>query len=96
MQSLSADAGHQASYSFLHLLLRAKWDADAVSDDVLEYARRALGEGGILAVDETGFMKTGEKSVGASRRLTSALRAGGGLQYACLARLLVSVKVDVA
>nr|WP_249347744.1 transposase [Corallococcus exiguus] len=46
---LSEDAGYRAPYVFQHLLLRAKWDADAVRDDVLEYARRALGEGGILA-----------------------------------------------
>ncbi|RKI50943.1 transposase [Corallococcus sp. AB049A] len=52
------------------MLLRAKWDADAVRDDVLEYARRMLGEGGILAVDETGFLKKGEKSVGVARQYT--------------------------
>ncbi|WP_404369207.1 IS701 family transposase [Corallococcus coralloides] len=67
---LSEDAGHRAPYAFQHLLLRAKWDADAVRDDVLEYARRALGEGGILAVDETGFLKKGEKSVGVARQYT--------------------------
>nr|WP_255651350.1 IS701 family transposase [Corallococcus sp. AS-1-12] len=50
--------------------MRAKWDADAVRDDVLEYARSALGEGGILAVDETGFLKKGEKSVGVARQYT--------------------------
>ena len=67
---LSEDAGHRAPYAFQHLLERAKWDADAVRDDVLEYARRALGEGGILAVDETGFLKKGEKSVGVARQYT--------------------------
>ncbi|RKH49910.1 IS701 family transposase [Corallococcus sp. AB050B] len=67
---LSEDAGHRAPYAFQHLLLRAKWDADAVRDDVLEYARRALGEGGILTVDETGFLKKGEKSVGVARQNT--------------------------
>ena len=45
---LSEDAGHQVPDVFRHLLLRAKWEADAVHDDVLESARRALGEGGIL------------------------------------------------
>ncbi|WP_141619890.1 transposase, partial [Myxococcus sp. AB036A] len=65
---LSEDAGHGAPYAFQHLLLRAKWDADAVRDDVLEYARRSLGEGGMLAVDETGFLKKGDKSVGVARQ----------------------------
>lgn len=67
---LSEDAGRRAPYAFQHLLERAKWDADAVRDDVLEYARRALGEGGILAVDETGFLKKGAKSVGVARQYT--------------------------
>ncbi|WP_141621949.1 IS701 family transposase, partial [Myxococcus sp. AB036A] len=43
---------------------------DAVRDDVLEYARRSLGEGGMLAVDETGFLKKGDKSVGVARQYT--------------------------
>lgn len=67
---LSEDAGHGAPYAFQHLLLRAKWDADAVRDDVLDYARRSLGEGGVLAVDETGFLKKGDKSVGVARQYT--------------------------
>jgi len=67
---LSEDAGHRAPYAFQHLLERAKWDADAVRDDVLEYARRALGEGAILGWDETGFLKRGEKSVGLARQYT--------------------------
>ncbi|RYZ18039.1 MAG: IS701 family transposase [Myxococcaceae bacterium] len=67
---LSEDAGHRAPYNFQHLLLRPKWDADAVRDDVPEYARRELGEGGILTVDETGFLKKGEKSVGVARQYT--------------------------
>ncbi|XXF75157.1 transposase [Myxococcaceae bacterium GXIMD 01537] len=70
---LSQEAGHRAPYAFQHLLLRSKWDADAVRDDVLEYARRALGEGGILAVDETGFLKKGEKSVGVARQYTGTV-----------------------
>ncbi|NOJ79215.1 IS701 family transposase [Myxococcus xanthus] len=67
---LSEDAGHGAPYAFQHLLLRAKWDADSVRDGVLEYARRSLGDGGVLAVDETGFLKKGDKSVGVARQYT--------------------------
>ncbi|RKG66916.1 hypothetical protein D7V80_17980 [Corallococcus sp. CA054B] len=68
MWGLSEDARHRAPYDLL--LLRAKWDEDALRDEVLEYARRALGEGGILAVDETGFLKKGEKSAGVARQYT--------------------------
>src|SRR5437868_11131520 len=40
-----------------HLLARAGWDADAVRDDLIAYARENLGHpGGVLVVDETGFL----------------------------------------
>ena len=52
-----------------HLLARAGWDADAVRDDLLAYAVAHLGEpGGVLVVDETGFLKKGAKSVGVARQ----------------------------
>ena len=54
------------------LLNSAKWDADAVRDDLGEYVLEHLadGETGILAVDETGFLKKGEKSVGVALQYT--------------------------
>ncbi|NNB90525.1 hypothetical protein HI292_33820 [Corallococcus exiguus] len=67
MWGLSEDADHRAPHIFQHMLLRAKWDADAVRDDVLEYARR---EGGILAVDETGLLQRRDRSVGVARQYT--------------------------
>lgn len=50
----------------------AKWDAGAVRDDLREYVVEHLGdeETGILIVDETGFLKKGEKSVGVARQYT--------------------------
>jgi SRSO17 transposase len=50
----------------------AKWDADAVRDDLGEYVLEHLAdeETGILVVDETGFLKKGEKSVGVARQYT--------------------------
>jgi SRSO17 transposase len=55
-----------------HLLNDAHWDADAVRDDLREYVVERLGdeESGVLIVDETGFLKKGEKSVGVSRQYT--------------------------
>jgi SRSO17 transposase len=52
-----------------HLLARADWDADAVRDELLGYVRARLGHaGGVLVVDETGFLKKGTKSCGVARQ----------------------------
>ena len=54
-----------------HLLARADWDAEAVRDDLLGYVAEQLGEaGGVLIVDETGFLKKGAKSCGVARQYT--------------------------
>src|SRR4051794_28076170 len=52
-----------------HLLARADWDADAVRDDLIGYVGEHLGHpGGVLVVDETGFLKKGTKSCGVARQ----------------------------
>jgi SRSO17 transposase len=52
-----------------HLLARADWDADAVRDDLTRYVAEHLGgPGGVLVVDETGFLKKGTKSCGVARQ----------------------------
>jgi len=54
-----------------HLLARADWDADAVRDDLTRYVHEHLGDpGGVLIVDETGFVKKGTKSCGVARQYT--------------------------
>jgi SRSO17 transposase len=54
-----------------HLLARAKWDADAVRDDLRDYVVDAFGDpGAILVVDETGDVKKGVQSVGVQRQYT--------------------------
>jgi SRSO17 transposase len=41
-------------------LRHARWDADAVRDDLRAYAAEHLGaDGGVLVVDETGFLEKG-------------------------------------
>ncbi|MDQ4002011.1 MAG: IS701 family transposase [Actinomycetota bacterium] len=54
------------------LLNAAKWDADLVRDDLRDYVVGHLGDedSGVLIVDETGFLKKGEKSVGVARQYT--------------------------
>jgi SRSO17 transposase len=52
-----------------HLLARADWDADAVRDDLIGYVAEHLGDpGGVLVVDETGFLKKGTQSCGVARQ----------------------------
>ena len=55
-----------------HLLNDARWDPDIVRDDLREYVVEHLGDkrSGVLIVDETGFLKKGEKSVGVARQYT--------------------------
>lgn len=54
-----------------HLLNRAKWDADAVRDDIRTYVVDHLGdEEAVLAVDETGDLKKGTATVGVQRQYT--------------------------
>jgi len=70
MWGLSEEAGRTDPYGFQHLVRRGKWDQEAVRDEVRRYARERLGDGGVLAVDETGFLKKGEKSAGVARQYT--------------------------
>src|SRR5215210_2194882 len=55
-----------------HLLNDARWDPDAVRDDLREYVVEHLGDeaSGVLIIDGTGFLKKGEKSVGVARHYT--------------------------
>jgi SRSO17 transposase len=51
------------------LLTSARWDAEALRDDVRAYVVEQLGDpGGVLVVDETGFLKKGAKSAGVQRQ----------------------------
>ena len=51
------------------LLGRSHWDAQALRDRVRADVLEALGDGdGVLVVDETGFIKKGEHSVGVARQ----------------------------
>jgi SRSO17 transposase len=64
--------GETQPRSTQRILNGTRWDADAVRDDLREYVVEHLGyeESGVLIVDETGFLKKGEKSVGVGRRYT--------------------------
>jgi SRSO17 transposase len=66
---LAEFAGHSTPDALQHLLNRARWDADALRDDVQEYVAEKLGdEGGVLILDDTGFLKKGTTSAGVQRQ----------------------------
>jgi SRSO17 transposase len=71
---LAEVAGNATPYGLQHLLGRASWDADALRDDVREYVLEHLaGDESVLVVDETGFIKKGDKSVGVKRQYTGTV-----------------------
>jgi SRSO17 transposase len=57
------------------LLSAATWDADAVRDDLRAYVVDHLGDSasGVLIIDDTGFLKKGEKSCGVARQYTGTI-----------------------
>jgi SRSO17 transposase len=51
------------------LLNAARWEADHVRDDLRRYVVEYLGDpSAVLVLDETGFLKKGDKSVGVQRQ----------------------------
>jgi SRSO17 transposase len=66
---LAEHAGELTPDGMQRLLTTARWDADGVRDDVRGYVVECLGDpGGVLVVDETGFLKKGTKSAGVQRQ----------------------------
>jgi len=66
---LAEATGAETPHGFQRLLGRARWDADAVRDDLRRYVAEHLGDpDGVLIIDETGFLKKGDKSAGVSRQ----------------------------
>ena len=72
---LAEVAGNSTPYGIQHLLGRASWDADALREDLREYVIEHLlaDSESSLIVDETGFIKKGEKSVGVKRQYTGTV-----------------------
>jgi SRSO17 transposase len=75
--TLAERAGEARPDGMQRLLAAADWDADMVRDDVRGYVVEHLAPGpgdpvGVLAVDETGFVKKGIKSAGVARQYSGA------------------------
>ncbi|MEU7900476.1 IS701 family transposase [Nonomuraea sp. NPDC049152] len=85
--SIAEWAGEATPDGMQHLLGRARWDADAVRDDVREYVLEHLhDEGAVLVVDETGDVKKGTHTVGVQRQYTGT---AGRIENAQVAVYLV-------
>jgi SRSO17 transposase len=66
---IAEEIGEPTPYGVQYLLDRAKWDEDAVRDELRAYMCEALADPqAILILDETGFLKKGTKSVGVQRQ----------------------------
>jgi SRSO17 transposase len=73
---LAEEAGDLTPYGVQHLLGCARWDAEAVRDDLQQYVGKHLGDrDAIWILDERGFSKKGTKSAGVARQYSGA--AGG-------------------
>src|SRR5215218_1020691 len=66
---LAEAAGDRSPYAMQHLLGRSSWDVAGVREETRRYVREGLGSA-IRAriVDESGFLKKGEKSAGVARQ----------------------------
>ncbi|WSA74117.1 IS701 family transposase [Streptomyces sp. NBC_01800] len=66
---LAEQAGHPTPDGLQHLLAGSKWEPDDIRDDLQAYVADRLGEtGGVLIVDDTGFIKKGTTSAGVQRQ----------------------------
>ena len=83
---LAERAGDDTPYGVQRLLSTCRWDADLVRDDLKGYVMEHLGGAdGVLVVDETGFLKKGNKSVGVQRQYSGTDRelSGWGIPGLC-------------
>ena len=86
---LAEQAGDATPDGVQRLLSSYRWDADLVRNDLKDYVVEHLaGAEGVLAVDETGFLKKGDKSAGVQRQYSGTAgriencQAGVFLAYA--------------
>ncbi|MFJ4649353.1 IS701 family transposase [Streptomyces bobili] len=85
--TLAEHAGDASPDGMQHLLHRAKWDADAVRDDLRSYVVEHLrDDAAVLVVDETGDLKKGTATVGVQRQYTGT---AGRIENAQVAVYLV-------
>ena len=68
---LAEAVGEADPQGMQRLLYAARWDADAVRDELIRFVAESFGDADrIFVMDETGFLKKGSKSVGVQRQYT--------------------------
>jgi SRSO17 transposase len=68
-QQIAEQLGEGSADGVQRLLYEARWDADAVRDDLRDYVLEHFGDqSGVLALVEVGFPKKGIKSAGVARQ----------------------------
>ena len=68
---LAEQSGFETPYAFQYLLGRARWDVSQLRDSVREYTVSFMPKAeSFLSIDETGFLKKGNKSAGVGRQYT--------------------------
>jgi SRSO17 transposase len=71
---LAEQAGELTPDGMQRLLNGAGWDADGVRDDLRDWVIEHLGElDAVLVLDETGFVKKGQRSAGVQRQYTGTV-----------------------
>ncbi len=66
---IAEHAGESSPDGMQRLLRKARFDVEAIRDDLTGYVSERLGEAdGVLILDETGFVKKGRASVGVARQ----------------------------
>src|SRR2546425_1540580 len=86
---MAEELGEANAHGVQRLLEEADWDEETVRDELRTYVIEQMGEpAGILVVDETGFVKKGQKSAGVARQYSGTAgrrensQIGVFLQYA--------------
>src|SRR5215212_2401574 len=78
---LAEAAGDRTPDGMQDFLSRMRWDAEAVRDDLRAYVVEHLGDpSAVLVLDETGFVKKGEKSAGVQRQYSGTAGRVGNCQ----------------
>lgn len=66
---IAEQVGDANPYAIQHLLGRSVWDANLVRDELRSYVVEHLGHSAaVVVIDETGFLKKGNQSVGVQRQ----------------------------
>src|SRR5438270_10563716 len=66
---LAEAAGERDPQGMQRLLFEARWDAEAVRDELGRFVVERFGDAAaVFILDETGFLKKGTKSVGVQRQ----------------------------